>query len=94
VQKMADGDTETVQWRFYGSDAASDAPLVLLGEVHRKGFETSLTVPKKLARVHAEAISKERHVLTSTRVERTELEAPSHRKQAKGEMGLMFQREY
>ena len=68
------GDTETKTWRFY---AVSEKYGVkgFLGEVERKSFETSLTVPNRaILHVVAEALDAKGKILRSTRVAKLEPE--------------------
>lgn len=70
------GDTETKTWRFYAEN--NDNPKHrfgtrhFLGEVDRKGFETTLHVRKSVHHVSAEAIGSSGRVLRSTAVARAE----------------------
>lgn len=64
------GDTETVAWRFY---AVTDnyGSRSYLGEVERRGFETSLLLSDHgYTQVAAEAISGQNRVLRTTQITR------------------------
>ncbi|KAL5337715.1 ASST-domain-containing protein [Aspergillus crustosus] len=68
------GDTETKIWRFY-SVTDDYGSREILGEVERKGFETSLTIKgHNLKAVAAEAIGANGRVLTSTAAVKTKAE--------------------
>lgn len=59
------GATEVASWKFYGSDSAASG-FVLLEQVEKTGFETSLVYDGDWAYAYAEAISSTGSVLRRT----------------------------
>lgn len=68
------GDTEVVSWNFYASaDNSSVEEFTYIGNAHRTGFETMLTVDGYMRYVMAEGIGRDGNVLGNSPVEKTEL---------------------